>query len=160
MSENPLAERARELAAKERVGTLCTMSKRHEGYPFGSVVQYALDEHGNPIFLISAMAQHTQNALSNPHVSLLVAESVPSGEAVVAGRLTLLGDVEPVRHAEEVQQLFLARHPDAEQWVNFGDFAFYRLYVRAAYYVGGFGVMGWVRVEDYSSVLPPLTDSL
>jgi putative heme iron utilization protein len=123
-------------------------------------VQYALDDRGNPILLISAMAQHTQNALTNPHASLLVSESVPSGESVVAGRLTLLGDVEPVRHAEEVQALFLARHPDAEQWVNFGDFAFYRLSVKTAYYVGGFGVMGWVPVEDYSSVLPPLTDSL
>ncbi|MBL8292095.1 MAG: pyridoxamine 5'-phosphate oxidase family protein [Bryobacterales bacterium] len=160
MSENPLAERARELAARERVGTLCTLSKRHQGYPFGSVVQYALDDHGNPILLISAMAQHTQNALTNPHASLLVAESIPSGESVVAGRLTLLGDVEPVRHAKEVQALFLARHPDAEQWVNFGDFAFYRLVVNSAYYVGGFGVMGWVPVEDYSSVLPPLIDSL
>jgi putative heme iron utilization protein len=160
MSENPLAERARELAVRERAGTLCTLSKRHQGYPFGSVVQYALDNHGNPILLISAMAQHTQNALTNPRASLLVAESVPSGESVVAGRLTLLGDVEPVRHTEEVQALFLARHPDAAQWVNFGDFAFYRLVVQAAYYVGGFGVMGWVPVEDYSSVLPPLTDSL
>lgn len=151
MADNPLALKARELAAANSVGTLCTMSKRHPGYPFGSVVQYALDPQGNPIFLISGMAQHTQNLLADPHASLVVAEAVKPDDAVVAARLTLIGDIEVIDDPSEVQPLFLDKHPDAAQWVEFGDFGFYRLRVNSAYYVGGFGVMGWVRIEDYTA---------
>jgi putative heme iron utilization protein len=159
MADNPLATRARTLAEKEKTGALCTMSAKFHEYPFGSLVQYALDASGNPIFFISAMAQHTRNVLANPRASLLVAESVPPEQAVVAGRVTLLGDIEPLRETSDVAPLFLARHPDAAQWAGFGDFGFYRLWVKAIYFVGGFGQMGWVSPEDYSSVLPPLTDN-
>lgn len=127
------------------------MSKRHPGYPFGSVVQYALDPEGNPIFLISGMAQHTQNALADAHASLTVAEAVKPQDAVVAARLTLIGDVEVIEDPSAVRPIFLDKHPDATQWVDFGDFGFYRLRVRSAYYVGGFGVMGWVPIEDYAT---------
>jgi putative heme iron utilization protein len=38
--------------------------------------------------------------------------------------------------------------------VDFEDFRFYRLEPVDLYYVGGFGVMGWVSVSDYASAAP------
>src|SRR5580700_6662729 len=68
-------ERARTLIHLGRVGALSTMSRQHPGWPFGSVMPYALDEAGRPLFLISSMAMHTQNLQADPHASLLVTQS-------------------------------------------------------------------------------------
>src|SRR5207237_2411576 len=65
------AERARTLAYLARTGALATLSRRHPGHPFASVMPYALDDAGRPVFLISAMAMHTQNLEADPRASLL-----------------------------------------------------------------------------------------
>ncbi|MEZ5398224.1 MAG: pyridoxamine 5'-phosphate oxidase family protein [Bryobacteraceae bacterium] len=151
MAQASLQQLARELAAKETVGTLCSMSRRHPGYPFGSVMPYALDAEGRPVLLISTLAMHTKNLVEDPRASLMIAESVAAEEALVAARVTLVGDVREVEESE-VRGLYLARHPDAAQWVDFGDFAFFRMEVLDIYYVGGFGVMGWVTPGEYAAV--------
>src|SRR5207245_3655445 len=73
--EPTYAERARTLIHLGRVGSLSTLSRKHPGWPFGSVMPYALDVTGRPIFLISSMAMHTQNLLNDPKASLLVTQS-------------------------------------------------------------------------------------
>lgn len=149
MAEPTLGELARRLAASQKTATLCTMSRRLPGHPFGSVVQYALDSAGMPVLLISSMAMHSKNLAADPKSSLMIQESVPPDSALVAARLTLVGEFH-LADAAEVRDAFLERHPDAAQWVDFGDFAFYRLRMADAYYVGGFGVMGWVSPADYA----------
>src|SRR5207249_8673032 len=59
--EPSLAERARSLASLGRIGSLSTHSRKFPGFPFGSMMPYAADQLGRPIFLISSMAMHTQN---------------------------------------------------------------------------------------------------
>src|SRR5713226_3036275 len=45
--------------------------------------------------------------------------------------------------------------------VDFEDFSFYCVDVIDVYYVGGFGVMGWVSATDYDRSQPdPLADSM
>ena len=70
--EPTYAERARTLVHLGRTGTLATLSRRHPGHPFASVMPYALDVRGCPLFLISAMAMHTQNLQGDGRASLLV----------------------------------------------------------------------------------------
>src|SRR5437588_12876134 len=77
--EPSLAERARTLLHVARMGTLCTLSRKHPGFPFGSLMPYALDERGNPIFLVSSMAMHTQNLQADPRASLFVPHPGVSG---------------------------------------------------------------------------------
>ncbi len=143
---------ARKLLAAHSQGVLCTLSSKREGYPFGSVTPYALDAAGRPVFLVSSMALHTKNVLANPKASLLVAEQATGEEMLSAARANLLGSVRPVPEAEsdEVRALYLQAHPSAAQWVDFGDFGFYRMEIEEIYYVGGFGVMGWVSGSDFS----------
>jgi putative heme iron utilization protein len=113
---------------------------------------YAPDAQGRPIFLISTMAMHTQNLQADPRASLFVTESDTSGDPLGASRVTLIGIVIRIPEPELVsaRAVYLARYPDSKYWVDFDDFFFYRMDVLDVYYVGGFGVMGWVAALDYS----------
>ena len=160
--EPTFAERARTLLYSGRMGSLSTLSRRQLGFPFGSVMPYGLDDQGRPIFLISTMAMHTQNLQADPRASLLVTQEDIEGEPLGASRVTALGNVLPVPKTElaEVRKLYLERHANSKYWVDFEDFSFYRMEVIDVYYVGGFGVMGWVSASDYDRSQPdPLADS-
>jgi heme iron utilization protein len=161
--EPTFAERARTLVYLGRIGTLSTLSRKQPGFPFGSVMPYGLDAQGRPIFLISTMAMHTQNLQADPRASLLVTQDSADGEPLGASRVTLVGNVLPVPDADvaEARELYLARHANSRYWVDFEDFSFYRMDVIDIYYVGGFGVMGWVSASEYDGSQPdPLADSI
>src|SRR5438105_8815305 len=86
------AERCRTLVASANRGALSTLAANPPGYPYGSVASYGLDDRGNPLFFVSLMAEHTQNAIRDPRASLLVTEPVPDGaDPLASGRATLLG---------------------------------------------------------------------
>jgi heme iron utilization protein len=160
--EPTLAERGRTLIQLGRVGTLSTHSRKQSGFPFGSVMPYGPDDQGRPVFLISSMAMHTQNLKADARASLLVMqEGGQSEDPLGAARITLVGEVLPVPKEETgaVRKLYLDRHEKARYWVDFDDFGFYRLQLVDVYFVGGFGVMGWVTAKDYADSRPdPLAD--
>jgi len=161
--EPTFAERARTLVYLGRIGSLSTLSRKLPGFPFGSVMPYGLDDNGRPIFLISTMAMHTQNLQADPRASLLVTQEDAGGEPLGAPRITLVGNVLPLPDAEvaEAREIYLARHANSKYWVDFEDFSFYRMDVVDVYYVGGFGVMGWVSASDYDHSQPdPLAESM
>jgi hypothetical protein len=77
--------------------------------------------------------------------------------------VTLVGNVQRIPESEvaEARALYLARYANSKYWVDFEDFSFYRMEVVDVYYVGGFGVMGWVSASEYSHSQPdPLSDSM
>ena len=151
--EPSLAERARTLASVGLIGSLSTHSQKFPGFPFGSVMPYAADELGRPIFFISSMAMHTHNLRQDPRASLLITQPDAAGDPLGAARLTLLGSVTEAPSAE-VKELYLSRYENAKFWQDYTDFGYYRLQVSAVYFIGGFGVMGWIPAEDYASALP------
>ena len=160
--EPAYAEQARTLVYLGRVGTLATLSLKHPDHPFGSLMPYALDGQGRPLFLISAMAMHTQNLQADPRASLLVIQAGWAGDPLAAGRVTLMGEAIPIRDADarEARETYLTRHPSAEYWVDFEDFGFYRLEVADVYFVGGFAAMDWLAGGDYLTARPdPLADA-
>jgi putative heme iron utilization protein len=123
---------------------------------------YALDADGRPLFLISSMAMHTQNLAHDPRASLLVTQPDWSGDPLAAGRLTLMGVARKLDGAEvgETRTAYLARHPRAGYWVDFDDFAFWRLELVDVYFVGGFAAMDWVAAIDYAAAQPdPLAEA-
>ncbi len=160
--EPTYAERARTLVYLGRTGTLSTLSVKHPGHPFGSLMPYALDGRGQPLFLISTMAMHTQNLQADPRASLLVTQPGWAGDPLAAGRVTLMGEALPLPDAEspEARKTYLARHPNAAYWVDFEDFGFYRLEVSDVYFVGGFAAMDWVSALEYLTARSdPLADA-
>jgi putative heme iron utilization protein len=151
--EPSFAERARTLMHSGRIGSLSTISRKQPGFPFGSLMPYGLDNQGRPIFLISTMAMHTQNLQADPRASLFVTEPDASGDPLGSSRVTLIGSALRIPEPElaDARAVYLTGYPDSKYWVDFDDFFFYRMDVLDVYYVGGFGVMGWVPASDYSA---------
>jgi len=161
--EPSFAERARTLVYVTRIGSLSTLSRKQPGFPFGSVMPYGLDDQGRPIFLISTMAMHTQNLQADRRASLLVTQNDAGVDPLGASRVTLVGNILPISRPEvaEARKLYLARYANSKYWVDYEDFSFYRMDVVDVYYVGGFGVMGWVSASEYLRSQPdPLADSM
>jgi putative heme iron utilization protein len=122
---------------------------------------YGLDEQGQPLFLISTMAMHTQNLLGDPRASLLVTPPESRTDPLGAARVTLMGTATKVPSGEiaQVRELYLSRHANASYWVDFTDFGFFRMAIEDIYFVGGFGSMGWVLPKDYAAAaVDPLAD--
>lgn len=180
------AERCRTLFARARHGVLSTLAREPKGFPFGSLVALACDEDGQPLLLLSALAEHTQNLEAASDASLLVvgdSTHFPAGGAprITAGvgegeraaraardalalpRVTLLGPCTRVGEedaARSARDVFLAAHPEATAYAGFKDFAMYRLAPVGLRYVGGFGRMSWVSAADYARADPdPLAAS-
>jgi putative heme iron utilization protein len=160
--EPSFSERARTLVYLGRIGSLSTLSRKQPGFPFGSVMPYALDAGGRPTFLISSMAMHTQNLQADEKASLLVTQADASGDPLGASRVTVIGNVRtiPGNEVAAARSLYLERYANSKYWVDFEDFAFYRMDVLDVYYVGGFGVMGWIQATEYESAqADPLADA-
>jgi heme iron utilization protein len=162
LPEPTYAERARTLLHLGRVGSLSTLSRKRPGFPFGSLMPYALDGTGRPLFLISTMAMHTQNLQQDARASLLVTQPEAEGDPLGAARVTVVGNAAVLAATEvaDVRALYLERHPNSKYWVDFDDFSFFRMDVVDVYYVGGFGVMGWVAAPEYVDArADPLADA-
>ncbi|MRG93190.1 HugZ family protein [Polyangium spumosum] len=156
------AERARTLTRAARFGSLATMARDPEGFPYASLVALATDTRGRAVLLLSRLAEHTQNLLARPEASVLLLESPIEGDKLLErGRVSLIGPCSPVP-AEDVpgcRALFLAAHPDAATYADFSDFAHYRIEPRSLRYVGGFGRMSWVDAAAYARAEPdPLAE--
>ncbi len=142
MSPQERADKALELLRAYKTGVLCTHSERMTGFPYGSNAPYAVSARNEPFFFLSGLAVHTKNLRHDSKASLLITENTNDG-----GRLNLFGEVLPVADEAEIasmREIYLAQHPEAKQWIDFGDFQFYKLQVANVYWVGGFGEMGWI----------------
>ncbi len=149
------AERARTLVAGIPTGTLCTLAQQPAGYPYGSFVTFAMHA-GDPLFFISVMAEHTKNLQADARASLLVAES-EAADPLANGRVTLLGPARRLAEAAEraaARGAYLAAHPNARYYIDYSDFAFWRVEVEAVRYIGGYGRMSWVELGEYRAAQP------
>lgn len=116
-------------------GVLSTFSQKHNGYPSGSMVDFACDTHGSPILAVSSLAVHTKDLLANPKCSLLVAKDPEDRTDLV---ITIHGDAVSVPNEEKdaIRTSYLERHPEAF-WVDFGDFQFLRIEPKVVRFVSG-----------------------
>jgi hypothetical protein len=137
------AKELRALLRAERQGMLSTISVRHQGHPFGSVVPYALWESGEPLLYLSRLAAHTQNLLADPRASLLVGDS--SSHELQPARATLVGRCRPLpESAQDVgRKAFAAHHPQSEA-LALPDFTAFLLAVEEIRWVGGFAAAAWL----------------
>ena len=136
----------RALLAAERHAVLATLSASRDGWPFASVAPYALAADGEPLLLLSDLAEHTRNVRADPRASLFVQDGACTADPQAGCRVTILGQVAPVVDSELAiaRQAYLARHPQAAEYMTLADFRLYVLRVRTARYIGGFGDMGWL----------------
>ena len=152
------AESARTLVTHHTQGVLSTLDRR-SGAPYGSVSEYAPLENGDALLFVSDLADHTKNIDEDPRASLLVADGLGDDQALADERVTLVGAVEPIADdaTEAMRERYLEAHPHAETYIDFDDFAFYRLVPERLRYIGGFGRMSWVELGAYRDAEPDPT---
>jgi heme iron utilization protein len=127
---------AKKLLREGRSGALATLMQG-SGDPYCSLVNVATAADGMPLILISRLAVHTRNLLADPRASLMLDER-KEGDPLEGARVMLIGTAAPTED-EADKRRYLARHPSAEMFAGFGDFAFYRIAPKAAHLVAGFG---------------------
>ncbi len=140
------SQQARELLLKDYRGVLSTQSKAMPGFPFGSVVPYCLDAHGNPLILISRIAQHTHNLNLDPKCSLLVSER-GAQDVQAVGRVTVLAEAAKLSDPEAVDAAatrYYRYFPDSQNYHQAHDFDFWVLKPVRHRYIGGFGAIHWL----------------
>lgn len=140
------ATAARRLLKHQDLGVLSTHSVDLEGYPFGSIAPFVLDYSGEPTILISYIAQHTINIKHNEKVSLTVFDRF-SQDPQAARRLTWIGDAHPVDSDAEVRVRYLRYFPGSGSYFETHDFSFYRIGLKRARFIGGFGEIYWIEPE-------------
>lgn len=128
---------ARRLLRRARTGTLASLN-REGGIPYASLANVATGVDGRPIILISKLAWHTKNLTADSRASFMVAEPPKTGDALTGARLTTMGRF--LQYDEPgLRRRYLARHPEAATYADFGDFAFWRLEPEIVHAVAGFG---------------------
>jgi putative heme iron utilization protein len=125
---------ARRLLRAARVGTLATSAK---GQPFASLVTPACAPDLSVLLLLSSLSEHTRHLVADPRCSILVCGPATSANPQTAARVTVTGVAEQVQDAA-LKTRFLAVHPYASLYADFGDFGMWRVAPAAALYVGGF----------------------
>jgi putative heme iron utilization protein len=132
---NPRAA-AKKLLREARSGALATLMTGF-GDPYCSLVNVATEADGSPLLLISRLAVHTKNILADARVSLMLDER-KEGDPLEGARVMLMGTA-ALTDNPAARRRYLARQPEAEMFVGFKDFAFYRIDLKGAHLVAGFG---------------------
>lgn len=122
------------------------------GWPYASLVLVALDHDAAPLLLVSTLAEHTKNFLTDARVSLLFDGTAGLDEPLTGARATVLGRIAKTDHPRHKAR-FIARHASAEGYAGFRDFACYRVAVERAHLVAGFGMIHWI--EAPALLAPP-----
>lgn len=125
-----------------RHAALATLSQPYPGYPYATAIQFCCDERHRPIFVASALAEHSKNLLADPRVSLsLLAPGDDAAQS--AARMTILGDAERFEPSVGLRQRLLRYIPEVEDWLAL-DFTFFRLNPKRLRLIAGLGRMGWI----------------
>ncbi len=144
MSDQSPIDAARLLQRSATAATLATVTA---GQPFASLIAPAPAPDGSVLMLLSDLSEHTRHLRTEPRCSLLLAAPNHDPNPQAGARLTLTGlaELEPDRamHAR-----WVARHPYAAFYADFGDFHIFRLRPAAGLYIGGFASATRLRQPD------------
>lgn len=143
-----IGQDARRYLRAHRSGALSTLSAKLGGYPFGSIVPFALDRDCRPVILVSALAEHTRNLAADPRVSLIVhdyAEDVQAG-----ARLTLAGDAARLEGDTGAQTRYLRQFTAAHDLLALGDFSFWAIAPKRLLFIRGFGRIDWIDAAEFA----------
>ena len=149
-----LADAARTLVRRLDAGVLSTHSVEAKGYPFGSLTPFVASPEGRPVILISGLAQHTRNILSDSRVCLTVYDPAEK-DKLASSRVSIMGDGEPVPadQREKLAERYFAFFPHARKYEGYLDFSFYWIEPFRVRFVSGFGRIHWLPKEGW--LLPP-----
>jgi putative heme iron utilization protein len=148
-----------ELIRSQSVASLATL---HEGLPFASMVPYAVwhdasDDRLLFVTHVSRLAAHTRQMLESPEVCLLITapEDAALPQALPRVSIPAVAEFIPPEHPEfaSLKGVYLARHPQAADFFQLGDFSIVAFTPLSARFVGGFAQAHSLRPEALAAVL-------
>jgi len=112
------------------------------GFPSVSRALVGTDIDGTPVILVSALSAHTKALAADSRASLLAGEP-GKGDPLAHPRLTVQCTASKIERDDprhiRLRGRFLDRHPKAALYIDFADFAFFRLVPVLAGLNAGFG---------------------
>jgi putative heme iron utilization protein len=151
------AEEARTLVSSMSVGYLATVGEDSD--PWCSLVVYGPTADGDPVLLVSSMAEHGRNLATDPRASLAINDPSLPGDPLDRPRITLAGRA--VKPEGERAEQALAAHctavPGAMLYAGWDDFTLWVLEVERVRWVGGFASMATVGHDEYRAAEPDPT---
>ena len=159
------AEDARTWLLNTHRATLCTTAAKPsiEGFPFGSIVPFAIDRCGKPYIMIADIAAHTANLRRDPRAALMVSNPEAIGDPQASWRITLIGSMKRICASEsayakypqsiqvtaeehdELHRRYVERVPEADQYIRQHSFFYWRMEdVSIVRYIAGFGRICWI----------------
>lgn len=120
-----------------------SLATQRDGQPFASLVTHAVAPDGAVLMLLSAMSAHARHLETEPRCGLMVTGEPENLNWQTAPRLSVTGTAVKLDHDAEdgswSRRLWVAHHPYARLYADFGDFAIWRLRPEAGLFVAGFG---------------------
>lgn len=161
MTEPDPAATARELIAREGTAVLSTLSRRLRGWPFGSLAPYTLGASGEPLLLMSEIAEHTRNVRADARASLFISDSSAAADPQASARVTLVGFALPVPEfeQEEARRRYLTRFPASADYFRAHDFTLFTMRLEQVRFIGGFGQIHWLEPAAVVMRADPLARS-
>jgi heme iron utilization protein len=139
-----------------RFGSLATRS-REDGCPYPTVLPFAPDARHRPVMLVSRLAEHTRNLQADAHAGFLLFDGC-AADVLASPRTTLTGRAVPSEctgsGAGSPARRYLRYHPDAERYLQLGDFSFFTFVPARLRHIGGFGAMGWIDAHELNPIAP------
>jgi heme iron utilization protein len=152
MTETPLQD-VRSLFQSERNAVLCSAHADLDGWPFGSVVPYAISSNGSLIVFLSDISEHSKNLQADNRATVFVADpSVRDNPQAGPRHAMLVRARRPAGTEEaEAESHYFARFPDAEQMRSAHGFAVWLLDCHRIRWIAGFGGMGWIEGDQWQA---------
>ncbi len=152
-SPPPPALEARRLVRAAASATLATQAG---GQPFASLVTPAAAPDLSALLWLSTLSEHTRQLQAEPRCALLYTGAAPAPDGVAdpnpqtVPRVTLTGLAARVEGdaATTLKTRWLARHPYAALYADFGDFSLWRIAIGNGLLVGGFARAHRLRASE------------
>jgi len=155
---NPHCGAARALFQQETSAVLCSSHAGHDGWPFGSIVPYAVLPSGDAVVFLSDIAEHTKNIQREPRVSLFVADPAARDRPQAGARMSVMARARRAEGDEEkaAEAAYFARFPGAQAMRSAHGFRVFVLATVQIRWIAGFGEMGWIDRQEWSGEADPL----
>ena len=109
---------AAELFRSSNEAILSTVSKKFDGFPFGSYVTYVSGLNRSIYLYASDIAEHTKNLKNNPKACITISRSKEQEDKQNSARLTIMGKLEEVleNKLEDCKSRFQKFLPESKKY--------------------------------------------
>jgi len=139
-------------------GVLSTVSKKFTGYPFGSFTTFTTNRSRTIIIYASDLAQHTVNLKQDSKACLTIYGLKSDGDKQDSKRLSLIGDLVKIEESADIADRFMTFLPHSVNYSKMHDFNFYKLVIKQARWIGGFGQIAWLKPGNWEDKSPKWQD--